>query len=553
LFQVVATAVLGLACWGRESAAQPASVEELPAPVLKENAAPGRAPAGTPAMPVKDKGNLEPGKQLDKVLDQEISALNLGFSPEMIPVDLATALKLAGVNNLQILLARQRVVQAVAERQLAVAQILPSIHLGTSYDDHAGNLQQSSGNILNVNRNSVYFGAGAYAVAAGTVNIPGIGWNLNLSDTVYSALMARQFVEQTRFASRAVELEMLRRVAMAYTELLRAEGRRALTLKIREEARDVLRITAAFAKAGAGREADRERAAAALAHREADVLEAEGEVLQASTQLAELLNLDPSTRLHISEDRPVPAGIVPDPIPLPDLIAIALLNRPDLQERRAAIRKALLAVGASKMLPFSPNIIVGLSYGGFGGGSNLVAEAAGATPFSSCASRFDNYAERLDFDAVAFWTLQNLGVGNLAMLRQAQANFKVTDFESLAQLDTARAQVAKAYAASHARFAQIKAAEEAVVTIKKGYELDALAVKNAAPGTLPIELLNSLTLLGRSRLDLLDAIIRYNQAQIELYVALGQPPADVLAREVPPGYGPPARPGADKEQPKSGR
>jgi outer membrane protein TolC len=532
--------VAGLA-WGLHAgviSAQPAEGQSVPAPMPS---AP-EAKRQTASRPTLDKGQ-----------DLEQSALKLQFSPEIMPVDLATVLKLAGVQNLEILLARQRMSAALAERQYAAAQLLPSIHLGTSFDDHAGNLQQSSGNILKVDRNSVYFGAGAYAIAAGTVNIPGIGWNLNLSDAIYNSLMARQFVEQTRFASRAVELEMLRRVAAAYMKLLRAEGHRALALKIREEAREVLRVTAAWADKGLGREADRQRAAAELAHREADSLDAEGEVLLASTSLAELLNLDPATRLHVGEDRPVPAGIVPEPIPLPDLIAIALLNRPDLQERRAAIRKALLGVGSARMLPFSPNLIIGLSYGGFGGGSNLIAEPAGATPFSSGADRFGSYAERLDFDAVAFWTLQNLGIGNLALIRQARANFKVTDFEFLAQLDIARAQVAKAYAASHARFAQIKTSEQAVVTIKKGYELDYRAVKNNAPAVRPIELLNSLNLLGRSRLDLLDAIIRYNQAQLDLYVALGQPPADVLAREVPPGYGPPARSGPDKETPKAGR
>jgi outer membrane protein TolC len=333
-------------------------------------------------------------------------------------------------------------------------------------------------------------------------------------------------------------------------ELLRAEGRRALTLKIRAEARQVLKITSAYAEAGAGRDADKQRAATELAHREADVLEAEGETLQASARLAELLNLDPSTRLHISEDRVVPAGVVPDPIPLADLIAIALLNRPDLQERRAAVRKALLAVGGTRMLPFSPNIIVSLSYGGEGGGSNLITEAPGTTPFAFGAPRFGSYAERLDFDAVAYWTLQNLGIANIALIRQAQANFKVTDFEFLAQLDTVRAEVAKAYAASHVRFAQIKSAEDAVTTIKKGYDLDYEAIANHLG--LPIELLDSLRLLARSRLELLDAIIRYNQAQLDLYVALGQPPADVLAREVPPGYGPPIRP-SGKDQPKDGR
>ncbi len=92
-----------------------------------------------------------------------------------------------------------------------------------------------------------------------------------------------------------------------------------------------------------------------------------------------------------------------------------------------------------------------------------------------------------------------------------------------------------------------------MVTIKKGYELDYMAVKNNVKGALPIELLNSLILLGRSRAELLESIIRYNQAQIDLYVALGQPPADVLARDTPPPswFANPTRP--EKTQPKDGR
>ena len=50
---------------------------------------------------------------------------------------------------------------------------------------------------------------------------------------------------------------------------------------------------------------------------------------------------------------------------------------------------------------------------------------------------------------------------------------------------------------------------------------------------LPIELLNSFRLLARSRCEYLDAIIDFNRAQFELYVAMGQPPVAVLSRPVP--------------------
>src|SRR5690348_3125035 len=42
--------------------------------------------------------------------------------PNLMPIDLGAALRLAGVENPEILIAQQRVVLAVAERQFAAAQ-----------------------------------------------------------------------------------------------------------------------------------------------------------------------------------------------------------------------------------------------------------------------------------------------------------------------------------------------------------------------------------------------------------------------------------------------
>ncbi len=50
---------------------------------------------------------------------------------------------------------------------------------------------------------------------------------------------------------------------------------------------------------------------------------------------------------------------------------------------------------------------------------------------------------------------------------------------------------------------------------------------------LPIELLDSFRLMNGARIDYVDAIVDYNRAQFEMYVALGQPPANALARPVP--------------------
>ncbi len=119
---------------------------------------------------------------------------------EAQPIDLTTALNLANVQNPEFNVARTRILEAAAMRQLAAAYFLPSINPGLNYDSHTGNLQQSSGNILSVNRSAFYVGAGSNAVAAGTVNIPGVYYNMNVGAGVFAYLASRQIVRQREFA-----------------------------------------------------------------------------------------------------------------------------------------------------------------------------------------------------------------------------------------------------------------------------------------------------------------------------------------------------------------
>ena len=94
-------------------------------------------------------------------------------------------------------------------------------------------------------------------------------------------------------------------------------------------------------RTGEGRKADADRAATELYRREALVIQAAADVGTASAQLARLLHLDPLLRLHPVDEHVLPKSIVPEPVTLPELLAIALLNRPELKERHAAICQAL--------------------------------------------------------------------------------------------------------------------------------------------------------------------------------------------------------------------
>jgi outer membrane protein TolC len=460
------------------------------------------------------------------------------LEPNTTPIDLASALQLAGVQNPELFLARERVTEAVALRQLAAAQLLPTLNAGLNVNEHTGPLQAATGNIVKVNRGALYLGLGSAAVGAGTVTIPGVVWSGNVSDAYFGILASRQLVRRRQFENTAASNDILLRVAVAFVELLRAEGHLAAAHQTRGEAHEVARVTAAYAQVGQGRQADADRAATDLEERNSDILRAESDWLTASARLCQLLNLDPSTRLIAADGCVVPAPVVPDPIPLCELLAIAVMQRPELAARRAAIQQAMIELQAARLLPFSPNLLVGYSAGTFGGGSNLAA-AGIVQPDGTILrqSRFDNFAGRQDFDAVVYWSLRNLGIGNVAIARLADSRLRASNYQEIIVLDQVRAEVATAYARTHARFAQIDVAERALKSSSQAFREDLLRTRNREG--LPIEVLNSLRLLGRSRFAYLDAICDYNRAQFELYVALGQPPANTLARPVPADLLPP--------------
>jgi outer membrane protein TolC len=453
----------------------------------------------------------------DKILPPVPLTSNL--DPNFRPIDLGTALRLAGVQNPEVMLARQRVVESVALRQLAAAQILPTINLGMNYNNHTGVLQQSNGNILSLNKSAVYVGAGANAIGSGTVNIPGLVLSGNIAEGVYTYLVARQVVQEREFATLAIRNQAFLRVTLAYCDLLEAEGRRAVALQVRDEAARVYQLVAAYSKVGRAKQSDADRFATEVTRRQADVQRAEGRIQVASAGLCEVLNVDPSIRLHPTDAWVVPSEIVPPQVPVCELIAIGLLRRPELAERRVVIQEALLSLRGSKVLPFSPTVLVGLSAGGFGGGSNLVSPV------------FGGFGGRADLDAVAFWSIRNMGVGNVALINLAKARLRTTEFQEIAMLDRVRAEVAEAYAKAHAQFAIIATTEQAVRSATDGFREDLIRAEGAVG--LPIEVVDSLRLLAESRYAYLDAIVDYNRAQFELYVAMGQPPADALARPVP--------------------
>ena len=220
--------------------------------------------------------------------------------------------------------------------------------------------------------------------------------------------------------------------------------------------------------------------------------------------------------------------MVPDPIPLQELLVIAAIQRPELQEQRADVTRALLALDAAKMLPFSPNVFIGYSAGAFGGGSNLASDPIGSSVYARGQERFGNVSGRNDLDVIVYWSLRNLGVGNKAQIEAAGSRVRQNQYQQLMVFDRIRSEVATAYVRVHARYRQIETAEEAVREADLAWQQDLGRIR--ANEGLPIEVLDSQQLLVRSRLALLNSIINYNISQFQLYQALGHPQSELLVR-----------------------
>ncbi len=429
-----------------------------------------------------------------------------------VVLDLPEALGLAGAENPTIGIARAAVTESQARLLQARALLLPDLNAGMNYDYHAGNLQTSFGAIREVDRDSVYVGAGAGAVSAGTVAIPGVQMVSQLADAVFEPKIASDVVVTRQFESWATNNDILLDVGVRYYDLVGAEGRLAVIRQSEGDVGVVAKLTADHAKSGQGRDsdADRTRSEALLMHQQEQ--QAEEAVAVASARLAQVLSVDPTSRLT---PRPGPVELVEMVNlnqPIENLIATALEYRPEMGARAAAIAASEERYHQERARPFLPTISVGYSAGGFGGSSNLTTSTSA------------NFNSRTDLDVYAYWTWQNLGLGNLALQRRRRAEVQEAEADRLIAINRIRDEVAQAVAQANATRRELEVVRRKLQLAQAGYERDLQRVRGLVG--LPIEVLNSVRLLASARLEFVAALIGFNQGQLRLFVALGQPPTE---------------------------
>jgi outer membrane protein TolC len=440
------------------------------------------------------------------------------FMPQVLPagsgsqtIGLDMALAMAGADNPTVALALEAVTASQAQLLQAQALLLPTVNAGASFNWHEGKLQSVHGIIRNLDRSSVYAGAGAAAVGAGTVGVPGVRVFVHLGDAFLEPAAARRHVAGRQLDAQATRNSVLLEVATTWFALAGASARLGANRQSEAEFTEIARLTTVQAEAGQGKKADADRARTELLLVQAMGQQIEGEVAVAAADLARLLSVDPSVPL-LAPPGPLPFLELNSPAEsLESLIQIAIANRPEVAARGADVAVAQTRVRQEAIRPFVPILSAGYSAGGFGGGGNQVDPS------------FAPLRGRTDFDVSAVWTLQNFGLGNLALTRQRQAQLGEAGAERARVIDQVRAEVAEAHALVEARRHEMEVARRRMETSQRGLSADLTLAKNL--GVLPIALLDSAGQLNHARQDFVLALAGFSQAQLQLFVALGQPPS----------------------------
>jgi len=440
--------------------------------------------------------------------------------PSKIPINFTSALAMAAGENPQVSIAQARIEEALAQNLAARTLWLPSLRAGVSYNQHDGALQNIVGGVNQINRAALNAGLGVNSVAAGSPGVPGVFARFHVADAIFQPRITDCTAAAREAAGEAAIHDVLLQTSLAYQQLLAAMQQKVIAEATRDNAQNLAKLTADFAAAGQGSQADADRAAAELALRKNEVVRTEEAVDVASARLAEILRLDASAPFAPQEATVAPLELVSLDVPRSELVAMGLSQRPELAESRELVCEAVERMRREAYAPLVPSVLLGVSFSKFGGGPN---------------SAINNYDNRYDLDAVAYWEVRNFGFGEHAARREADSRLRQARLREIQMLDRVAREIAEGATQVEHRRRQISTAQDGIRSATDSYDRNLRRIRDGQG--LPLEVLQSLQALDQARREYLRVVVDYNEAQFRLQRAIGwaitPPAAEVSNAKLP--------------------
>lgn len=407
-------------------------------------------------------------------------------------IDLATALRLAGAQNLEVKIAQERLNEAEARLDSATLQFFPWLTVGAGYKGHGDRTQTVEGDIIDADKQNLH--------AGGTLTA-----QMDLGDAIYKRLVEQQKRNAAMQGVRAADSQALRDAVVAWFDLSKAQA-------VKEAIDESVRVSEAYEKQlenavgiGVAYKGDELRVRVQseryrMAGREADEAQA-----IAAAKLAEALHLDPAVRLRAARGAHAPLSVMTWNTPLRSLIAEAQTARPEVEQMAAFVAAAQKEREAAKYAPLIPSLYAQGFFGTFGGGRD------------DDLSRFGRSS---DVTVGIGWRIGPGGLFDRTRTRQAEARENISKLEQARLADRLAAEVAALHARAVSLRDRVAMARDNMKTATES--LAAGEQRKEAGVGVVLEVVQSQQDLTEARLTYVETVAEYNKAQYELLHALGR-------------------------------
>lgn len=455
---------------------------------------------------------------------------------ELVSIDLPSVVRVALAQNFDIHLARYEVEAMRGEYESILGSAFPVIAPFAMFDYVDGTVRATEGDLVNVG-----FRTFQPAIA--------VEWVVNPGQVIYNIIAAKKRLRAVEHQEEAVLMATLRDAVGQYYDLILAQATIASDRQAVTESEELLRITKVRSRTGTGVVADELRAEARLAERKQDLAIALNRFYLASIALNVTLHLDSIVTLVPKVERLFPTQLVRDDYDIEDLVALAIQFRPDLQSVRELLEEATAKKGSIWWGAFGPQFQASYQYGGITGHANGVDQGQGipsnliVNPASATGSfsgnpltnglikegilRSSNRLAR-DRDKTFSFRGQHRGRGGVSWrfglsafgdLKSAGARYEQAVIAAERLVDQVQAQVAGTVHTSKTNHELIELASQQVASAEEAMRLTQANLRAGAMTTLDV--LQSQDAVSQARLRYAEAVVRYNQSQVELLAALG--------------------------------
>ena len=409
-----------------------------------------------------------------------------------LPIDLPTALRLAGAQNLDVQIARDQLKEARANRASALEKFFPWLAPGVSYHRRDGVAQ---------------------AVPAGTISdahfqsySPGatVGAQLDLGDAIYTTLAARQLANAAGHAIDAQRQDAVLAAAQGYFDLANAQALVGAADEALHIAQDYQNQLHEAVVAGIAFKGDELRVQTETEHDQILLRRAIAQQRVAAAQLAQILHLDATVELVPKSSDLVPLALIATNIALDTLARQALRERPELQQSRALTLAARDTKNGATYGPLVPTLNAQYFGGALGGGPDGGPE---------------NTGPESDIFAGVTWRIGPGGLFDFGKIHASRARLDAARAAGEKIHDRILREVVEARTDVDSLHDQLATAQSDLATADETLRLTQQR-KDFGVGIV-LENIQAQQSLARARADYLTIVAEYDKAQYALSRAVG--------------------------------